>query len=137
MEDSVPSIGDPVTLGSVQWTVTDAQQTDILVSRLGTEEGSFIYLDVTFSNNSNQDITLATPFLPLLDSQGRGYEADVELNFLHIEPERNMFAGHVEPGVTKEGRIIYAVAPDASGFRLQVGEGKFAASETEYIDLGF
>ena len=136
-EDSVASIGETVTIGDVQWTVTDAQQSDILVSRLGTEEGNFVIVDVNFVNNSNQDITLATPFVTLLDSEGREVEADIENNFIHVEPARNMFVDHVTPGTTKEGRIIYSIAPDASGFQLKVGQGKFASDETRYIDLGF
>ena len=47
-----------------------------------------------------------------------------------------MFAAHVRPGVTKEGKIIYSVEPDSSALQLQVGEARFASDETAYIDLG-
>ncbi len=137
-EGSTASVGETVTLGNAQWTVTDVQQSPILVSRLGTEEGSFVIVDLTFSNYSNQDITLATPFVTLLDSEGREYEADVELNFLHVYPEENMFVDHVTPGESKEGRIIFSMDSDAdaSGLKLQVGEARFASGETAQIDLG-
>lgn len=135
-EESTASVGEPVTIGDVEWTVTDVLETDILVSRLGTEEGNFVVVDLTFQNNSNQDITLATPFVTLLDSQGREFEANIEHNFLHVYAEENMFVDHVRPGATKEGKIIFTVEPDSSGFKLQVGEAKFASNEHEYIDLG-
>ncbi len=135
-EQSGPSIGDTVTMGNVQWTVTDVLQSDILVSRLGTEEGNFIIVDLTFQNNSNQDITLATPFATLVDSQGRETEADTERNFLHVYADENLFVDHVQPGAAKEARIIFSVEEDASGFKLKVGEARFASNETEYIDLG-
>lgn len=135
-EDTEASVGETVTVGEVQWTVTDVRQSEILVSDLGNEEGDFVYTDVTFVNNSNQDITLATPFVTLLDDQGREYEADITRNFTHVEAERNMFAGHIRPGETKYGRVIYSVEPDASSFRLQVREGRFASDEVAYIDLG-
>jgi hypothetical protein len=134
--ESAASIGDPFSVGDAQWTVTDVQQSDILVSRLGTEEGNFIIVDVTFSNNSNQDVTLATPFLTLLDGQGREIEADIEDNFLHVYASENMFVDHVKPGATKEGKVIFSVDPDASGLKLQVGEARFASNKTAYIDLG-
>jgi Domain of unknown function (DUF4352) len=134
--ESAASIGDPVSLGDAQWTVTDVVQSDMLVSRLGTEEGNFIIVDVTFSNNSNQDVTLATPFLTLLDGQGREIEADIEDNFLHVYASENMFVDHVKPGATKEGKVIFSVDPDASGLKLQVGEARFASNKTAYIDLG-
>ena len=135
-EDTGASVGETVTVGVVQWTVTDVRQSELLVSDLGNEEGDFVYTDVTFVNNSNQDITLATPFVTLLDDQGREYEADITRNFTHVEAERNMFAGHIRPGETKYGRVIYSVEPDASTFRLQVREGRFASDEVAYIDLG-
>lgn len=135
-EASGHSIGEPVVVGDVAWAVTDVEESDILVSRLGSEEGHFIIVDITFLNNSNQDITFATPFVTLVDGEGREFEPDIEYNFNHIEPENNMFAAHVRPGVTKEGKIIYSVEPDSSGLQLQVGEARFASDETAYIDLG-
>ncbi len=135
-EEAVASVGDTVTVGDVRWTVTKAEPHNILVSRLGTEEGDFVVVDLTFSNNSNQDITLATPLLTLLDSEGREFEADIESNFFHVYEEENMFVDHVVPGATREGKIIYSVDPGASGFKLQVGEGRFASNETRLIDLG-
>ena len=135
-EGSRYSIGEAVVVGDVAWAVTDVEESDILVSRLGTEEGHFVIVDLTFQNNSNQDITFATPFVSLVDSEGREFEPDIEYNFTHIEPENNMFAAHVRPGETKEGRIIYSIEPDSSGLQLQVGEARFASDETAYLDLG-
>ena len=135
-EGSGHSIGETVVVGDVAWAVTDVEESDILVSRLGSEEGHFVIVDLMFQNNSNQDITFATPFVTLVDGEGREFEPDIEYNFTHIEPENNMFTAHVRPGVTKEGRIIYAIEPDSSGLQLQVGEARFASDETAYIDLG-
>jgi hypothetical protein len=135
-EGSGHSIGETVVVGDVAWAVTDVEESEILVSRLGSEEGHFVIVDLMFQNNSNQDITFATPFVTLVDGEGREFEPDIEYNFTHIEPENNMFAAHVRPGVTKEGKIIYSIEPDSSGLQLQVGEARFASDETEYIDLG-
>ncbi|HZY57657.1 MAG TPA: DUF4352 domain-containing protein [Rubrobacteraceae bacterium] len=137
-EEPVASVGDTVSIGNVQWTVTEVLRSDILVSRLGIEEGGdYVIVDVDFRNNSNQDVRLATPFVTLLDGQGREYEADIEFNFLHVYASENMFVDQVEPGGTKEGKVIFTVDDtNASGFKLQVGEAKFASNETASIDLG-
>ena len=136
-EKSVASIGEPVTVGNVQWTVTKGEWTDILVSpRWGDDEGNFVILDVDFSNNSNQDLRLATPFMTLVDSQGREFEPDIEMNAFHLWGEENMFVGKVEPGTRKEGRIIFPIEADSSGLKLRVGGAEFASKETRYIDLG-
>lgn len=134
-DGSGPSIGEIVVVGDVAWAVTDVEESDILVSRLGSEEGNFVIVDLSFQNNSNQDITFATPFVTLVDGEGREFEADIEYNFTHVEPENNMFAAHVQPGVTKEGKIIFSVEPDSSGLQLRVGEAKFASDESASIDL--
>ncbi len=137
-EQGVASVGELVTLGDVQWIVTNPKQSEELLSIKGEyEEGNFVIADVGFSNNTNQDITLATPFMTLIDSQGNEFEADIEYNFTFLYPEENMFVDPIEPGASKEGKIIFSVAPDSSDFRLQVGEGRFASDETGYIDLGF
>jgi hypothetical protein len=131
------SIGKPVTVGSVQWTVTKGEWSDILVSdRWGTDEGNFVLLDVDLTNNSNQDLRLATPFLALVDGEGREFEPDIEANFFYVWGEENMFVGKVEPGTTKKGRIIFPIEADSSDLKLRVGEAKFASTETRYIDLG-
>jgi hypothetical protein len=135
--EATASIGEPVTIGDVQWTVTGAEQLDELLSIKGEyEQGSFVSIDVTFSNSSNQDVTLATPFFALIDSEGREFEPGIENNFFFLYPEENMFIEPVDPGSTKEGKIIFDTEPDSSGLRLRVGEAKFASTETALIDLG-
>ena len=47
-EESTPSVGDPVAVGDVQWTVTKAEWSDVLVSKFGDEEGTFAILNVDF-----------------------------------------------------------------------------------------
>jgi hypothetical protein len=135
--EDAASIGEPVTVGDVQWTVTDAQQLDELLSIKGEyEQGSFVIMDVTFSNSSNQDVTLATPFFTLIDSEGREFEPEIEYNFTYLYPEENMFVEPVDPGSYKEGKIIFGVEPGSSELRLRVGEARFASNETALIDLG-
>ncbi|MBV9454065.1 MAG: DUF4352 domain-containing protein [Rubrobacter sp.] len=136
-EQSAASIGDPVTVGNVQWTVTKGEWSDVLVSeRWGNDEGNFVILDVDLLNNSNQDLRLATPFLVLVDSKGREFEPDVEMNAFHLWGEENMFVGKIEPGTKKQGRVIFPIESDSSGLKLRVGEAKFGSNETRDIDLG-
>jgi hypothetical protein len=135
--ESAASVGDTVTVGNVQWTVTKGEWSDILVSdRWGNDEGTFVILDVDLANKSNQDLRLATPFMTLVDSQGREFEPDIEANFFHLWGEENMFVGKIEPGTTKEGKVIFPIEPDSSGLKFRVGEAKFASNETRDIDLG-
>ncbi|MCA1719069.1 MAG: DUF4352 domain-containing protein [Actinobacteria bacterium] len=135
--EETASIGDVVTVGDVQWSVTDAEELDELVSNKGEyEPGNFVVVDITLRNNSNQDLTVATPFLTLVDDQGRESEAEIDTNFTYLYPEENMFVGQVRPGSVKEGKAIFAVNSDGEGFELRVGGARFASDETASIDLG-
>jgi hypothetical protein len=134
---SVASVGEPITVGEAQWAVTDVRQLPRLVSTFGIDDGNFVVVDVTFANNSNQDVTLATPYLSLVDSEGREFEVDLDITYAHVDPDKNMFIDTVKPGDTKEGSVIFSVDPDASGFELQAGDAtNFVSNEHGYIDLG-
>lgn len=136
-DEAAASIGDVVTVGDVQWSVTGAEELDELLSDKGEyEPGNFVMVDIALRNNTNQDLTLATPLLTLVDDQGREFEADIETNFDFLYPEENMFVEQIRPGSVKEGKVIFAVASDSEGFELQVGEARFASDETASIDLG-
>ena len=136
-EGSDATIGETVTLGKVQWMVTDAEQSEELLSIKGDyEEGNFVIVDVTFANGSNQDITLATPFLTVVDSDGNEFEAGIENNFTFLYPEENMFVDPVEPGTAKEGKVIFSIEPNSSDLKLRVGEANFASDASANIDLG-
>jgi hypothetical protein len=43
----------------------------------------------------------------------------------------------VNPSVTRPGEVIFTVAPDASGFKLQMGDTIPFIDKNGYVDLGF
>jgi hypothetical protein len=140
-QETAVGIGQPVAAGDIEWTVTDAARANQLSQeRFGqfgkTKQGDFVIVDLLFTNNSNEPETLTTNSITLLDSSGRESRPDTD-TFGYIEPERNIFLEQVNPGVTKEGEVIFTVASDASGFRLQLGDARMFGSEDAYVDLGF
>ena len=40
-------------------------------------------------------------------------------------------------GATDDGQVIFAVAPGAADFTLEVGEAAFFSDESARVDLGF
>ncbi len=74
--------------------------------------------------------------LTLLDGSERESRPDPD-SFGYIPNERNIFLEQVNPGVAKEGTVIFTVAPDASGFRLQVGDANLFSNQEAFVDLGF
>jgi uncharacterized protein DUF4352 len=108
-EQATVPVGEPVTVGDVQWTVTDARQTNRLESSLGQfgdpKQGNFVVVDFNFTNNGSEPVTLDSASLALLDGEGRESQADPGM-FEYISKDRNIFLEQVNPGVTRQGRPI-------------------------------
>jgi len=135
------AIGQPVTAGDIEWTVTNARTvSELRQDSLGqfgkTKQGNFVVVDLLFTNNGSDPSTLTTQSLTLLDSNDRESRPDTD-TFGYIENERNIFLQQVNPGVTREGTVIFTVSPDASDFRLRVGDANMFSREEAYVDLGF
>lgn len=140
-QSAAVAVGQPVTAGDIEWTVTDVRQTDQLsqesFGQFGdTKTGNFIVVDLLFTNNGDNPSTLSPQSLTLLDSSDRESRPDTDI-IGYIPNERNIFLEQVNPGVTREGTVIFTVAPDASGFRLQVGDANPFGGEDALVDLGF
>lgn len=131
------AVGQPVTAGDAVWTITEARQASQLTAEFAEpEQGNFVVVNFDFTNNGSEAVTLDTASLTLVDSEGRESEADPD-KFQYIPEERNIFLNNVNPGVTDQGQAIFTVAPDASGFKLQVGDTDVFSDESGFVDLGF
>jgi hypothetical protein len=135
------NIGQPVRVGDVSWTVTNATQANEISQRgfgqFGeTKQGNFVIVDFTFTNNSNEAVTLDSASLALIDSSGRNSETDPD-TFGYVPPSKDIFLENVNPGVARQGQVIFTVASGASGFKLQVGDTDPFSNENGYVDLGF
>ena len=135
--EPVAQIGQSVPIGDVEWTVVSARQATELSSQFGdTKQGNFVIVDFNFTNQGNEAVTLDPVSLTLIDAQGRESEADTD-SFGYIPADKDIFLEQVNPGVTREGQVIYTVAPDASGFQLRAGDAAIFSDESVLIDLGF
>lgn len=130
-------IGEKVPVGDVAWQVTNARQATELSSAFGeSKQGNFVIVDFLFENNAKEAVTLDSSSLSLLDGEGRESQVDTD-NFMFIDPAKDVFLQQVNPGVSREGEVIYTVAPGASDFTLSVGDTNMFGGEEASIDLGF
>jgi hypothetical protein len=134
------AVGEPVNVGEVAWVVNNAAEATELQSQFGefgeNQQGNFVVIDFTFTNNSAEAVTLDTVSMVLVDGGGRRFEADPAA-FEYIDPNRMIFLEQVNPGVSREGTAIFTVAPDASGFTLELGDAAFFSDETGFVELAF
>lgn len=133
-------IGEPLAVGDVAWVVTSARQRDQLQQQdLGefgeTKQGNFVVVNFEFTNNSSESLTLDSLSLALLDDQNRESNPDTD-TFGYVPQELDPFLKQVNPGVTEDGRVI-TVAPDASKFKLRLGDAEFFGDEEGFVRLGF
>ena len=136
-EEEVVRMGQPVTVGDASWTVTSAQPRSQLNSRYAdSKQGNFVVVDFTFTNNGTEAKTLHSTALKLLDSNQREFDPDTD-TFGYIPNDRDIFLEQVNPGLTEEGQVIFSVAPDATGFRLEVSDTNWFKTGKAYVDLGF
>jgi hypothetical protein len=137
------SIEEPVTTGDVSWTITDANKVHEVSKYTfppATEPGDFVTLTFEVENVSEEPVTLAEEEITLVDSEGRVYRAEPDINDAFVEHEKNVLFGEaslLHPGQKKEGKANFQVLPEASGFRAHLGDTDPTTSEGEYVDLEF
>jgi hypothetical protein len=128
-------IGQTVAAGDVEWTVQTVQQVTELKSLGQKKKGNFIVVDLVFKNNGNESATLDSSSLAILDDKGRTSETDPDAS-MYVPTNQDLFLDQVNPGVSKQGRAIFNVAPDAKGLILRAGDTNPLGGEDTYVDLG-
>ena len=140
-EESIAGIGEVVEVDEGIWIVTNADQASQLADQFGgfmpPKQGNFVIVDFRFKNDANEAKTLSTMAIKLIDKDGRESDPDTD-TFSYIPQDKDIFLEQVNPGVTEDGRVIFSVSPDASGFKLQLrGTSMFSLEEPKEVALGF
>ncbi len=71
--------------------------------------------------------------LAILDDQGRTHEADTDA---YVPSRLDLFLQQINPGVTQQARVVFNIAPGASGLILRLGDGDPFTEENGYVNLG-
>ena len=131
------SVGQTANVANVTWKVSDAFLTNQLNSSFGThKQGRFVVIDFTFTNNRNEEVTLDPELHMILkDSQGREFGTDVDA-YEFMPTDLDIFLEPVNPGVSTNGRVIYQVAANATGFMLTLDDVELMEDEKAVFDLG-
>jgi len=131
------SVGQTATVANVVWKVSDAYLTDQLKSTFETQKrGRFVVVDFTFTNNRDEEVTLDPQLHMILkDSQGREFGSDPDA-WEFVPTNLNLFLEPVNPGLSKDGRVVYQVPPDANGFTLTLDDVELMEDKSAVFDLG-
>src|SRR5215207_3284985 len=130
------SVGQTAQVANVTWRVSDAYLTNQLRSNYGTQKrGRFVVVNFTFTNNRDEEVTLDPEMhMVLKDRSGREFGTDVD-SWEYVPTNLDIFLEPVNPGISKNGRVIYQVPPDAWGFTLKLDDVEFWKEEFAVFDL--
>ena len=130
--------GEEITVGDARWIVVGAKKKNELMPQGSgaVRQGDFVVVNFEYTNNSDGPVTLRPSSMGIIEKGGRRFEVMDDMEGF-VPPDRDPFSRPVDPGATLTGRAIFAVTPQASGFRLQLGDGQPFPPENAYVDLGF
>jgi hypothetical protein len=130
------TVGQTAQVANVTWRVSDAYLTNQLRGNFGTQKrGRFVVVNFTFTNNRSEEVTLDPEMhMVLKDRTGREFGTDVD-SWEYVPTNLDIFLEPVNPGISKNGRVIYQVPPDAWGFTLKLDDVEFWEDKSAVFDL--
>ncbi|WP_084599530.1 DUF4352 domain-containing protein [Pontibacillus chungwhensis] len=111
-------IGETATIDDIGFTVTNAEsKTTIEGSDEYTEpvttDNQFIVLDVTINNGKSEAITTDSEFFTLVSNDGTEYSPKNDGDLMMVIPtDKMLFFEEINPGLKKEGMIVFEVGSD-------------------------
>lgn len=131
------AVGEPLEVGDATWIIENASQASELSAKFApTETGNFVVVNFSFTNNSDEAVSMDETYLTLIDSQNRRSESDPD-KFEYIPDSRYLFYENVNPGVTRQGQAIFTVAPNATEFTIEATSTEIFSDKAGFVSLGF
>jgi hypothetical protein len=136
-EPEYASVGEKVTVDDEAYQVDAASKQNGIHSALENLKGTFVVANFTFYNTGSDTRTLDESAITLKDSQGRTYDV-IQDNMMVVPSSKDIFLEDVSPGVYKQGRVYFNVAPTASGFVMVCEHTNWLSSaKPAKVELGF
>lgn len=131
------AVGSDVTVGGVVWKITKAEDRGKEIKGEFTSAKTtarFVWVEGTVTNKGTEQISISGP--KVKDSTGREFETSSDA-IMVIPNDKSCVLENANPGISKECIWVYEVPADATGLKLQAGDGKlFGGAEPVGIDLG-
>jgi uncharacterized protein DUF4352 len=138
--ETTVGVGQTATVGDASWVVSSARSTKQITDQFGAlppKQGDYVVVNFTFTNNGTDSKTLSPNIIALYDGQNRKSSPDTD-TFGYIPQDKNILLNQVNPGVSKDGEVIFSVAPAGSGYKLELSDTNlFSSNPKAYVDLGF
>lgn len=130
-EARLNTMGAPVTVGALTYTVVDSQWAESLNGATGQRlpKNRFLMLDLSVTNNSGVEV--GVPLLSLVDAGGKEYREEDKGDGL---AQWFGLLRTVQPSQTEHGRVLFDV-PQA-GYKLRLSSGGDVEKEsTTFVEI--
>lgn len=133
------SLGQEIVTGDIKWVVDAPEKKTTLDADNDnmepvTADGIFIVVPLTVEVLGKETGLIMPDQLKLIDSQGRRFAADEDPYVSLTVAENLIFNKQLNPNVRTKGIVVFDVAEDAKGLRLEVNDSAFTTKG--YIELG-
>jgi hypothetical protein len=133
------SLGESFRVGSgdqtVEYTITDVRTASQVGSdAVGAEaDGEFVIVRMELENVGSESFDVSSDPFTLVDDQGRSYDVDREAQ---VYPDNAIVFEQLDPGLSKEGVVVFDVPPDQTGRELKIEPvGVFSTADPHYVAL--
>lgn len=129
-------VKDEVAVGKSVWKVLTVEKT-AATENGAKATGTYVFVQLTVKNNSNEAATLTGVEVELFDADGNTYPYDTKLNstFLTSQGKDALVNGRMEPGETISGWIAFDIPKDVKGVKMRVRDLDITSDKSALIDL--
>ncbi len=135
----VVSVGEGLTVGTVNWKVLEANKVDMIVEperEPSIPEGVFVLLRIQANSGESQARQVYTRQFTIIDSRKREFKRSVDGQAaLAFAGKEAIFYQEAGPGKSLDGYVVFDVSQDATGLKLKIDDFDPASSNYGYIDL--
>jgi hypothetical protein len=121
---AVAVMGEPFQVGNAQITVRKVAAVKQIGNAYLNKKGDYRVLTLTIKNTSKEQFTTDSSNFKLIGSDGAEYSTDSD-TIMYMDSDDSLFLEAINPGISKTGKLIFAVpaAAEITAVRVMGGLG--------------
>ncbi len=129
-EEQIYSLGEVVETNYFEWKflgyyTTDAIGEEIFGTFYGEEAGGeFIVISVEVENIDDSAHYISSSDLKIIDEEGREFSSNT-MAAIYLENEDNLNFEQINPGIIKDGKVVFDVPIGLENLQLRISNGLF------------
>lgn len=128
VKETAHAIGEPVKVGDFEYVITAANEDIIIQSNnqfIDSKEttGKFAIIDYSVKNLDKKARMVDSNLFIVKDEQGNEYEPMVDGDIMMLLGDSNLFLEEVNPGLSREGKIVFELPSEITNYSLEVSSG--------------